>query len=61
MLKVPVSLFAGTDDKVVDAESRSGRLPRDLQNSVLTMTPGNRAHDSVYDDARHKLNRSISY
>jgi pimeloyl-ACP methyl ester carboxylesterase len=39
-LKVPVSIFAGAGDKVVDAESQSGRLHHDLQNSTLTMTPG---------------------
>jgi pimeloyl-ACP methyl ester carboxylesterase len=39
-LKLPVSIFAGAGDKIVDAESQSGRLHLDLQNSTLTITPG---------------------
>jgi pimeloyl-ACP methyl ester carboxylesterase len=39
-LKVPVKIFAGAEDKVVDAESQSGRLHHDLQTSTLTITPG---------------------
>jgi pimeloyl-ACP methyl ester carboxylesterase len=39
-LKIPVSIFAGAEDKLVDAESQSGRLHHDLQNSTLAMTPG---------------------
>jgi pimeloyl-ACP methyl ester carboxylesterase len=39
-LTLPVSIFAGAGDKIVDAESQSGRLHPNLQNSTLTITPG---------------------
>jgi pimeloyl-ACP methyl ester carboxylesterase len=39
-LNIPVSIFAGAEDKIVDAESQSGRLHHDLPNSTLAMMPG---------------------
>jgi pimeloyl-ACP methyl ester carboxylesterase len=39
-LKVPVRIFAGVGDRVVDAQSHSERLHRELKNSTLTVTPG---------------------
>jgi pimeloyl-ACP methyl ester carboxylesterase len=39
-LQLPVSIFAGDGDKVVDASSQSGRLHDDIVNSTMTMTTG---------------------
>ncbi|MFM0204897.1 hypothetical protein PQR53_34295 [Paraburkholderia fungorum] len=38
-LRMPVSIFAGAKDKVVDAESNSARLHQAVSHSTLVMTP----------------------
>jgi pimeloyl-ACP methyl ester carboxylesterase len=39
-LRMPVSIFAGANDKVVDPESHSARLHRAIPHSTLAMAPG---------------------
>jgi pimeloyl-ACP methyl ester carboxylesterase len=39
-LKMPVSIFAGADDKIIDPQSNSVRLHRDIAHSTLVITPG---------------------
>ena len=39
-LTLPVSIFGGAGDKIVDVESHSVRLHRDLPRSTLTVVPG---------------------
>jgi pimeloyl-ACP methyl ester carboxylesterase len=39
-LEMPVSLFAGANDKIVDPESNSVRLHREVPRSALVVTPG---------------------
>jgi pimeloyl-ACP methyl ester carboxylesterase len=39
-IKMPVSIFAGDGDKIVDPEAHSALLHRDLPQSDLTVTPG---------------------
>jgi len=39
-LKMPVSIFAGADDKVIDPEANSVRLHRAIPGSTLLIAPG---------------------
>ncbi|SAK99226.1 alpha/beta hydrolase fold protein [Caballeronia temeraria] len=39
-LKMPVSIFAGADDKVIDPEANSVRLHRAIPQSTLLVAPG---------------------
>jgi pimeloyl-ACP methyl ester carboxylesterase len=39
-LKLPMRIFAGTDDLVVDCDAHSGRLHRELAHSTLDLVPG---------------------
>jgi pimeloyl-ACP methyl ester carboxylesterase len=39
-LEMPVSIFAGRGDKIVDPESHSVRLHRELPRSTLVVAPG---------------------
>jgi hypothetical protein len=39
-LEMPVSIVGGAGDKIVDVESHSARLHRDLPHSTLTVSPG---------------------
>jgi pimeloyl-ACP methyl ester carboxylesterase len=39
-LKLPLRLFAGTDDRVVDCDAQTGRLHRELPHSELGLVPG---------------------
>jgi pimeloyl-ACP methyl ester carboxylesterase len=39
-LKLPLRLFAGTEDRVVDCDAQTGRLHRDLPHSELDLVPG---------------------
>ena len=48
-LSVPVRIFAGSDDAIVNPESQSGRLFKDVGQSVLSVIPG-RGHMVHYDD-----------
>jgi pimeloyl-ACP methyl ester carboxylesterase len=49
-IDVPVRIFAGSDDAIVDPESQSGRLFKDIGQSVLTVVPKG-GHMVHYDDA----------
>lgn len=48
-VSVPVRIFAGEDDAVVDARTQSGRLYQTIGQSVLTVVP-NRGHMLHYDE-----------
>jgi pimeloyl-ACP methyl ester carboxylesterase len=39
-LRMPVAIFGGSDDKVVDVEAHSMRLHRELPGSTLVVVPG---------------------
>lgn len=39
-LRMPVTIFAGADDGVVDPQAHSGRLHRDVPHSRLVVVPG---------------------
>ena len=39
-LRMPVTIIAGADDGIVDAEAHSGRLHRDVPHSRLVVVPG---------------------
>ena len=39
-LRMPVTIFAGADDGIVDPEAHSGRLHRDVPHSRLVLVPG---------------------
>jgi len=47
-IDVPVRIFAGSDDAIVDTGSQSGRLSRDIGQSVLSVTP-DQGHMAHYD------------
>ncbi|VXB39484.1 Alpha/beta hydrolase [Burkholderia sp. 8Y] len=49
-VSVPVRIFAGKDDAIVDADSHSGRLHRDIAQSTITVVP-DRGHMLHYDEA----------
>ncbi|SAK56860.1 alpha/beta hydrolase fold protein [Caballeronia catudaia] len=49
-IAVPVRIFGGSDDAIVDTTSQSGRLSGDIGQSVLSVTPG-LGHMLHYDDA----------
>lgn len=51
-LKMPVSIFAGADDKVIDPQSNSVRLHREITHSTLVIAPGagHMAHYAVPDE-----------
>ncbi|WP_248323640.1 MULTISPECIES: alpha/beta fold hydrolase [unclassified Caballeronia] len=49
-VSVPVRIFAGQDDTIVDADSQSGRLHGDIAQSTITVVP-NRGHMLHYDEA----------
>jgi pimeloyl-ACP methyl ester carboxylesterase len=49
-VSVPVRIFAGQDDTIVDADSQSGRLHEDIARSTITVVP-NRGHMLHYDEA----------
>jgi len=46
---IPVSIFAGEDDVIVDTQSHSVRLSRDIAQSVLSVLP-DRGHMVHYED-----------
>ncbi|MBC8642594.1 hypothetical protein IAG25_37985 [Caballeronia sp. EK] len=39
-LRMPVAIFGGADDKIVDVEVHSVRLHEDVQHSTLSVLPG---------------------
>jgi alpha-beta hydrolase superfamily lysophospholipase len=51
-LRMPVSIFAGKDDKVVDAESHSVRLHSEVQHSTINVAPaaGHMVHYAMVDE-----------
>lgn len=49
-IDIPVRIFAGEDDVVVDVQSHSGRLFREIPQSVLSVI-AHRGHMVHYDDA----------
>ncbi len=49
-IKVPVRIFAGADDTIVDADSQSGRLHQDIAQSTIAVVP-DRGHMLHYDEA----------
>jgi pimeloyl-ACP methyl ester carboxylesterase len=51
-LRMPVSIFAGRDDKVVDAESHSVRLHSEVQHSTINVAPaaGHMVHYAMVDE-----------
>ncbi|WP_250530445.1 alpha/beta hydrolase [Caballeronia sp. ATUFL_F1_KS4A] len=49
-IDVPVRIFAGSDDAIVDTDSQSGRLYKDIAQSALSIMPG-LGHMVHYDDA----------
>ncbi|MDR5763176.1 MULTISPECIES: alpha/beta hydrolase [unclassified Caballeronia] len=49
-MDMPVRIFAGSDDLIVDAASQSGRLFKDIGHSVLSIIP-KRGHMVHYDEA----------
>ena len=48
-IDVPVRIFAGSDDAIVNPESQSGRLSKDIRQSVLSVIPEG-GHMIHYDD-----------
>ncbi|SAL00683.1 alpha/beta fold family hydrolase [Caballeronia fortuita] len=48
-IDVPVRIFAGSDDKIADPESQSGRLSKAIGQSVLSVVQGS-GHMVHYDD-----------
>ncbi|WP_244173528.1 alpha/beta fold hydrolase [Caballeronia temeraria] len=49
-IDVPVRIFAGSDDKIADPESQSGRLSKAIRQSVLSVVQGS-GHMVHYDDS----------
>jgi pimeloyl-ACP methyl ester carboxylesterase len=51
-LRLPVGIFAGAGDKIVDVASHSARLHRDIPHSTLTALPGagHMVHYAALDD-----------
>ncbi len=56
-LRMPVAVFAGADDRVVDPAAHSGRLHRALAGSSLTLVPG--AGHMVHHAAPDAIVRAI--
>jgi pimeloyl-ACP methyl ester carboxylesterase len=60
-LTLPVSIFGGAGDKIVDVESHSVRLHRDLPRSTLTVVPGagHMVHYALADEIVDAINLMI--
>jgi pimeloyl-ACP methyl ester carboxylesterase len=58
-LSIPVALFAGAGDKIVDAHAHTVRLHRELPNSELTVAPeaGHMVHYARADEIREAVER----
>ncbi|WP_273591770.1 alpha/beta fold hydrolase [Caballeronia novacaledonica] len=51
-LRMPVAIFGGADDKIVDVEVHSVRLHEDVQHSTLSVLPGagHMVHYAVFEE-----------
>jgi pimeloyl-ACP methyl ester carboxylesterase len=58
-LEMPVAIFAGAGDKIVDPKSHSTRLHRELPDSTLVIAPdaGHMAHYALADEVVDAVDR----
>jgi len=54
-LRMPLAIFSGEDDAVVDPQDHSVRLHRDVQQSELFVVPKGVEHCPVADEETHIL------
>jgi pimeloyl-ACP methyl ester carboxylesterase len=58
-LRMPIAIFAGAEDKVIDVEAHSERLHRELASSTLSIIAGagHMVHHAAPDEVLAAVNR----